>query len=186
MTLYSRPQLRLLLAVAATLLMGLAVREWRAGFPEHAAYLDRFDQETDPPALPSPAPHRSAAPVRASAGRDVLPPRDAPRPQHPSSDDDAIRPAGAPAPEPLDLNRASFEEIARLPGVGRGLAERIVDERRRRGGFESRDDLRHVLGLGPKKHAALRELVTVARPGGAEVSVSRGTVSPAVPAVTEE
>jgi hypothetical protein len=186
MTLYSRPQLRLLLAVAATLLMGLAVREWRAGFPEHAAYLDRFDQEPDPPPLPSPARHRSSPPIRPTSKRDALPPRDAARPRHASPGDDGIQPAGAPAPEPLDLNRASFEEIARLPGVGRGLAERIVDERRRRGGFESRDDLRHVLGLGPKKRAALRDLVTVARPAGAGVSMSPATVSPEMPAVTEK
>ena len=55
-----------------------------------------------------------------------------------------------------------MEQIARLPGVGPGLARRIVEERDRRGRFESPESLRGVLGLGPKKLAALRDLVTIA------------------------
>jgi len=66
-------------------------------------------------------------------------------------------------PRPLDLNRASVDQIARLPGVGPSLARRIVDERERVGRFDSPDSLRGVLGLGPKKLAALREHVTVSK-----------------------
>ena len=74
----------------------------------------------------------------------------------------AAPPAVAPSdPRPLDINRASLDELARLPGVGPGLARRIVDERERRGRFESPDALRYVLGMGPKKLAAIRELITV-------------------------
>jgi competence protein ComEA len=61
----------------------------------------------------------------------------------------------------VDLNRAGVEELARLPGVGPGLARRIVEERERRGRFDSPDALRNILGLGPKKLAAMRHLVTV-------------------------
>ena len=64
-------------------------------------------------------------------------------------------------PRPLDINRASLEELSRLPGVGQGLAGRILAERERRGRFESPDALRYVLGMGPKKLAAIRELVIV-------------------------
>jgi len=64
-------------------------------------------------------------------------------------------------PRPLDINRASLDELSRLPGVGHGLAGRIVAERERRGRFESPDALRYVLGMGPKKLAAIRELVVV-------------------------
>jgi competence protein ComEA len=64
-------------------------------------------------------------------------------------------------PRPLDLNRATVAELARLPGVGPGLAQRIFDERERRGRFDSPEALRHVVGVGPKKLAALRDLVTV-------------------------
>ena len=48
--LYSVPQLRLLILLALTLLVGLGVREWRAGFPEAAERLERFDRD-DSPAL---------------------------------------------------------------------------------------------------------------------------------------
>jgi len=65
-------------------------------------------------------------------------------------------------PRPLDLNEATAEQLARLPGVGPGLARRIVEERQRRGRFEGPEGLRSVLGLGPRKLAALRELVTAA------------------------
>jgi len=64
-------------------------------------------------------------------------------------------------PRPLDLNRASVDEISRLPGVGPTLARRIIEERDRRGRFESPDGLRRILGMGPKKLAALLPLVTV-------------------------
>ena len=62
---------------------------------------------------------------------------------------------------PLDLNRATVAELARLPGVGPGLAQRIIEERERRGRFDSPEALRQIVGLGPKKLAALRDLVTV-------------------------
>ena len=39
--LYSVPQLRLLILLALTLLVGLGVREWRAGFPDAALRLER-------------------------------------------------------------------------------------------------------------------------------------------------
>jgi DNA uptake protein ComE-like DNA-binding protein len=43
-----------------------------------------------------------------------------------------------------------------------GLARRIVDERQRRGRFDGPQGLRAVLGMGPRKLAALRDLVTAA------------------------
>jgi len=63
--------------------------------------------------------------------------------------------------KPLDVNRAAAAELAALPGVGSGLAQRIVEERERRGRFESPEALRYVLGMGPKKLAAIRRFITV-------------------------
>jgi DNA uptake protein ComE-like DNA-binding protein len=45
--------------------------------------------------------------------------------------------------------------------VGSGLAQRIVEERERRGRFDSPEALRYVLGMGPKKLAAIRPFITV-------------------------
>ncbi|HKU44603.1 MAG TPA: helix-hairpin-helix domain-containing protein [Polyangiales bacterium] len=50
----------------------------------------------------------------------------------------------------LDLNRASAEELTLVPGIGPKLAQRIVEERARRGAFTALEQLRAVRGLGPK------------------------------------
>jgi len=155
---YSRPQLKLLLLLAAIFLVGLGVREWRADFPDAAQRLERFDHEDPPPPIP-PVPRSRAAPRWAPARVEAAaPPRaiQAPRTRTP-----ALPPPAPADPRPLDLNRASMEEIARLPGVGPSLARRIVEERERVGHFDSPEGLRGILGLGPKKLAALREHVTV-------------------------
>jgi competence protein ComEA len=68
--------------------------------------------------------------------------------------------AGA-ATGPLDLNTATQAQIEELPGIGPVLGAAILRERDRRGGFRSVDDLRSVRGIGEKRFAELRELVTV-------------------------
>lgn len=158
--LYSRPQLSLLLLLGAALLAGLAVREWRAGFPDAAARLETFDRgETG--ALPGPTP-------LTGPSRLARPPREPRVPAAPVAAQQAApeptpRGESAPAdPRPLDLNEATAEQLSRLPGVGPGLARRIVEERQRRGRFDGPEGLRSVLGLGPRKLAALRDLVTAA------------------------
>lgn len=140
--LYSRPQLRLLILLALTLLAGLGVREWRAGFPDAALRLERFDRDEPMTALVGETPGTPTPPTPARA---------TPAPATP-----------APAPiKPLDVNRAAAGELAALPGVGPGLAQRIVEERERRGRFDSPEALRYVLGMGPKKLAAIRRFITV-------------------------
>ena len=152
--LYSRPQLSLLLLLGVSLLAGFVVREWRAGFPDAAARLEAFDRD-EPGAGPGPVP--LAAPPRPSR------PPPAPRPTIKAAPSEATARAEPVAdPRPLDLNAATAEQLARLPGVGPGLARRIVEERQRRGRFENAEGLRSVLGVGPRKLAALRELVTAA------------------------
>jgi Helix-hairpin-helix motif len=153
---YSHPQLRALLVLAALFLAGLGVREWRAGFPEAALRLERFDQEPGQ-ASPPPPPESSDA--------DRAPTEGAPLPTIGSADGAKTTPRAPPPegadPRPLDLNRATVAELSRLPGVGPGLARRILEDRDRRGPFNSPEALGRIVGLGPKKLAALRELVTV-------------------------
>jgi len=155
---YSRPQLKLLLVLAAVLLAGLGVREWRAGFPNAAERLERFDREDPPPPIP-PAPRVRVAPRWAAPRPEPTASARLVQPQRPRAS--AAPPIPSADPRPLDLNRASADEISRLPGVGPSLARRIIEERDRRGRFESPDGLRGILGMGPKKLAALREYVTV-------------------------
>ncbi|HET9926665.1 MAG TPA: helix-hairpin-helix domain-containing protein [Methylomirabilota bacterium] len=152
--LYSVPQLRLLILLALTLLVGLGVREWRAGFPDAADRLERFDRDDAPALLSDAPPPAPPAHVTKPETPRLGPPSGAAPPAPPT-------PAPAPPSEPLDVNRADAMELARLPGVGTGLAQRIVEERERRGRFDSPEALRYVLGMGPKKLAAIRRFITV-------------------------
>ncbi len=55
-----------------------------------------------------------------------------------------------PAPVPsIDPNRASMAELDLLPGIGRGLARRIILHRQASGAFQSAADLERVPGIGP-------------------------------------
>jgi competence protein ComEA len=66
----------------------------------------------------------------------------------------------SPPDGPVDVNRATAEELDRLPGVGPSTAAAIVTERERNGPFVAVDDLDRVPGIGPAKLEALRDLVT--------------------------
>lgn len=62
---------------------------------------------------------------------------------------------------PVDLNSATVDQLDALPGVGPVLAQRIVSWRDAHGGFGSVDDLQQVPGIGARKFADLKSLVTV-------------------------
>ncbi len=61
----------------------------------------------------------------------------------------------------IDVNTASADALDALPGVGPATAQAILDERERRGGFTSVEELLDVRGIGEAKLEALRDLVTV-------------------------
>ncbi len=83
----------------------------------------------------------------------------APSPR-PTRDSVAARAARLARPlakgERIDLDRASAEELARLPRVGPGLAARIVADREEHGPFGSLEALDRVSGVGPTLLAAIR------------------------------
>jgi competence ComEA-like helix-hairpin-helix protein len=72
------------------------------------------------------------------------------------------RPGGAPPTRPasVDVNRASAQDLERLPGIGPSLAERVVAARRERM-FTSVDDLERVPGIGPATLERLRPHIVV-------------------------
>ena len=65
------------------------------------------------------------------------------------------------ASTPIDLNQATPRMLDGLPGIGPVLAGKIVEYRQRKGGFRSVSELRAVSGIGEKRYAALKDLVTV-------------------------
>lgn len=69
---------------------------------------------------------------------------------------------GAPGSSRLvNINRATGEELARLPGVGEGIAARIIEHRERHGAFRRVEHLLMVRGISERRFEELRALVTV-------------------------
>lgn len=84
-----------------------------------------------------------------------------PRPTRDSVEARAARLARPLAPgERIDIDRASAEELARLPRVGPGLAGRIVADREAHGPFGSLEALDRVSGIGPTLLASVKAHAT--------------------------
>lgn len=60
----------------------------------------------------------------------------------------------------VNINRATREELERLPGVGPALAGRIVEHRERNGAFRRVEHLLAVRGVSQRRFAELRAHVT--------------------------
>lgn len=63
--------------------------------------------------------------------------------------------------ERLDLNRASVDDLEKIPGVTRSVARRIVATRDRQGGFAALAELREVEGVTAELFLVLKENVVV-------------------------
>jgi competence protein ComEA len=62
---------------------------------------------------------------------------------------------------PVDLNRATAEQLDALPGIGPATAQAILAYREQHGRFRSVDELLEVRGIGDAKLEQLRPLVKV-------------------------
>ncbi|MFJ2561901.1 helix-hairpin-helix domain-containing protein [Streptomyces sp. NPDC087568] len=78
----------------------------------------------------------------------------------PAAAPDAPGPGPAGAPGTDSAGTATAEQLQTLPGVGPVLARRIIDYRTQHGGFRSVDQLRQVSGIGTRRFADLRDLVS--------------------------
>ena len=56
--------------------------------------------------------------------------------------------ATTPAAAPVNINTADVKELMKLEGVGRRVAEKIVEYRDTHGPFKKPDELRKVEGVG--------------------------------------
>ncbi|MEI6739241.1 MAG: ComEA family DNA-binding protein [Gemmatimonadaceae bacterium] len=146
-----------LLFLAALAVTGAGVRF------QQSRTLDRVVADAFPEAPLRPLADRAVAAQLAAVdsarattrrrGKNTKAPRTAP---------DTARAARTPTrPQgPVPVNRATAQELERLPGIGPALAQRLVAYRERHGPFRSLDDLLGVPGIGKATAAKLAPSVT--------------------------
>ena len=61
----------------------------------------------------------------------------------------------------VNINTSKVEELESIDGIGRALANRIIEYREQNGKFKSIDDLKNVSGIGDKKFEAIKEKISV-------------------------
>ncbi len=71
---------------------------------------------------------------------------------------DSLTPEGKPR---ISINRASREELEKLPGIGAALAARIVEQRERYGRLRRAEHLLMVRGISERRFRELRRFITV-------------------------
>lgn len=62
---------------------------------------------------------------------------------------------------PIDLNTATPEDLASIPGLSARLAAAIVADRSRNGRFRTAEDLIRVRGIGPVRLARARRFLAI-------------------------
>jgi competence protein ComEA len=75
------------------------------------------------------------------------------------------KPSAATPTVSVDINSASADELASIPGIGQALASRIVEMRDKEGPFRKVEDLLKVKGIGEKSLEKLRPYVKIGKAG---------------------
>ncbi len=71
-----------------------------------------------------------------------------------------LSPYGFSAGEKVNINTATPDQLVKLPGIGKVLAQRIV-EYRAKTPFKTIEEIKNVKGIGDKEFAKIKDLITV-------------------------
>ena len=63
--------------------------------------------------------------------------------------------------EIININDAGMEELMRLKGIGKVLAERIIEHRSQKGRFNGITDIKNVKGVGEKLFQDIKDYISV-------------------------
>lgn len=80
-----------------------------------------------------------------------------------------------PPAAPLDLNTATANQLAQVPGIGASSAKAIVQFREKSGPFERIEDLLAIRGISSRKLEQIRPFVRISKPSPRKPSSSRGS-----------
>jgi competence protein ComEA len=69
------------------------------------------------------------------------------------------------ATNPVDINSADAEQLMTIPGIGKVMAERIIQFRNQHGPFKRVEDLLKIKGIGEKSFQKIRSYVKVGKSG---------------------
>ena len=61
----------------------------------------------------------------------------------------------------ISLNKATAEELDKLPGVGPVIAAKIIDYRDKNGGFKNVEEIKLVSGIGDKMWEKIKDLISL-------------------------
>lgn len=61
----------------------------------------------------------------------------------------------------VNINKATSDELVSLPGIGEGLATRIMDYRKKNGRFETLEEIRNVKGIGEHKFELIKDYISL-------------------------
>jgi competence protein ComEA len=67
--------------------------------------------------------------------------------------------SGVSSPARVNLNRATVEELMKLPGIGATLAARIVEHRRLHGPFRRPQDVIIIRGMSAHRYRQIAHLI---------------------------
>lgn len=59
----------------------------------------------------------------------------------------------------ININKASVEELTKLPGIGEKTAKKIVEYRQKYGGFKKIEDIMKVERIGPKLFEKIQDYI---------------------------
>jgi competence protein ComEA len=62
---------------------------------------------------------------------------------------------------PIDINKASLDDLIMIPGIGEKTAWQIIQLRKKYGGFKNIDDLMAIRGIKEKKITKLKGYFTI-------------------------
>lgn len=59
----------------------------------------------------------------------------------------------------ININKASVEELTKLPGIGEKTAKKIVEYRQKYGGFKKIEDIMKIERIGPKLFEKIQDYI---------------------------